>query len=154
MAYNEICLWTGHTLCSHPHSAAVQYTLPSALSSSRLLCEIAHRGYWRLREEGEGAPCSSNFPTPPRMDSSLYLSFASSKLEDLIDPVLELGYSRVDAGLVLLRASDAPTDHSGEHEAAVLSLHHHRPTAVALRKEEIFLILQESVSYRPMVIQI
>ena len=98
-----------------------------------------------------------NFPAPCTTDGFVFLSINSidsSKLEDLIDPVLELGYSRVDAGLVLLRASDAPTDHSGEHEAAVLSLHHHRPTAVALRKEEIYLILQESVSYRPMVIQI
>ena len=68
------------------------------------------------------------------MGSCLYLTTDYSKLEDLIDPVLKLGYSGVDAGLVLLRASNAPADHPGQHEAAVLSLHNHRPAAVALVK--------------------
>ena len=76
----------------------------------------------------------SSFPAPPAGLVSVYLSTDYSKLEDLIDPVLKLGYSGVDAGLVLLRASNAPADHPGQHEAAVLSLHYHRPAAVALAK--------------------
>ena len=68
------------------------------------------------------------------MGSCLYLTTDYSKLENLIDPVLKLGYSGVDAGLVLLRASNAPADPPRQHEAAVLSLHYHRPAAVALVK--------------------
>ena len=54
----------------------------------------------------------------------LGLSSNISVLEDLVDPLSEVGDPGVDARLVLLSAPDAPTDHAGEHVPTILqSLH-------------------------------
>ena len=51
--------------------SAVQRTLTptSAFSSSRLLCKIAHRGYWRLREKGVRAPSPFQFSSPSTLST-------------------------------------------------------------------------------------
>ena len=55
-----------------------------------------------------------------------------SELQDLVDPIPEVTYPRVNSGLILLGASDAPTDDPGEHEAIIPPLHDHRAAAIAL----------------------
>ena len=61
-----------------------------------------------------------------------------SVLEDLVDPVSELGDPGVDPGLVLLRAPDAPADDAAEHVAAVRGAgHRHRAAAVPLDNCEV-----------------
>lgn len=54
------------------------------------------------------------------------------ELQYLVDPVAECGDARVDAGLVGLRAADAPRDDAAQYEARVsLALYYHWPTAVS-----------------------
>ena len=53
-------------------------------------------------------------------------------LEDLVDPVPELGYPGVHSGLVPLGTPDAPADDAPQHEPPVLPLHTHRAATVPL----------------------
>ena len=55
------------------------------------------------------------------------------KLQDLVNPRLELRYSGVDTGLVLLCAANAPTYHSVKHETPIGLLNHHWSTTVTLQ---------------------
>ena len=55
------------------------------------------------------------------------------ELKNLVDPVPELRDPSVDTWLVLLCATDAPADDSGQHEPSVRPLNHHRPTTVTLK---------------------
>lgn len=53
------------------------------------------------------------------------------KLQNLIDPVSELGDARVDARLIGLRAANAPRDDAAQLEALVrLALQHHGATGI------------------------
>ena len=55
------------------------------------------------------------------------------ELKNLVDPVPELRDPSVDTWLVLLCATDAPADDSGQHEPSVRPLNHHWPTTVTLK---------------------
>ena len=59
------------------------------------------------------------------------------KLQYLLNPVLKFRYSSIYARLVFFGAADAPTDDSRKHESAVLTLHHHWSTTVALKSQKI-----------------
>ena len=68
----------------------------------------------------------------------LGLSSNISVLEDLVDPLSEVGDPCVHARLVLLGTADAPTDDAGQHEPTVgLPLHRHRPSRVSLNQRNL-----------------
>ena len=68
----------------------------------------------------------------------LGLSSNISVLEDLVDPLSEVGDPGVHAWLVLLGTADAPTDDAGQHEPTVgLPLHRHRPSRVSLNQRNL-----------------
>ena len=67
--------------------------------------------------------------------------FGGSELNDLGDPVSELGYSCVDPGLVFLCTANAPGYDTGEHETVVGPTYGHGPTAVTLNSAESYIII-------------
>ena len=69
----------------------------------------------------------------------LGLSSNISVLEDLVDPLSEVGDSGVHPRLVLLCTANAPTDDAGQHEpTVVLPLHRHRPSRVSLNQRNLY----------------
>ena len=62
--------------------------------------------------------------------------FGRSELNNLGDPVSELGYSGVDPGLVFLCTANTPGYDPGEHEPVVWPPDGHGSTAIALNSTE------------------